>query len=135
MKFLTAVILTALLGFALPLFSFMPWWTFAIGSFIVAVLIHQKPWKAFLAGFAGLFLLWGIQALIIDSSNDHILSARIASVLPLGGNGFVLILLTAFVGGLVSAFAAVTGSLLRLVFFPAEPVTIRHAEPLEDSVV
>jgi hypothetical protein len=135
MKFVTSILLTALFGFALPLFSFMPWWAFAIGSFIVAFVIPQKGWKAFIAGFLGLFLLWGIHALIIDSANEHILSTRIAGVLPLGGNAMLLIFLTAFVGGLVSAFAALTGSISRTVIFPERVVTRTHAQPLEDSVV
>jgi hypothetical protein len=116
MKFLITILLTALLGYAAPLFGIMPWWTFAITSLIIAVLIHQKAWKAFVAGFLGLFLLWGIQAFIIDSNNDHILSTRIASVLPFGGNTMLLLLVTAFVGGLVSGFAALTGSLARRQF-------------------
>ena len=48
MKFLTATFLTALLAFISGLF--LPWWGMAITSLLVAVLIHQKAGKAFLAG-------------------------------------------------------------------------------------
>ena len=111
MKFITALILTALLGFAAPLY--FPWWSFAVTSFVVAIVIHQRSYKAFIAGFFGLFLLWGVHAFIIDSYNEHILSQKVASILPLQGSSFMLILITAFIGGLVSAFAALTGSLAR----------------------
>ncbi len=111
MKFFIAILLTALLGYAAPLY--FPWWSFAVTSFIVAVFIHQKPLKAFAGGFIALLLLWGIHAYIIDNANEHILSQKIANVLPLGGASSVLILITAFVGAIVSGFAALTASFTR----------------------
>jgi hypothetical protein len=111
MKLLSAIILTALLGYAAPLF--FSWWSFAITSLIVAVVVHQTPAKAFLAGFVGLSFLWGIHAAIIDTSNDHILSQRVAYILPLNGSSMALIWITAIIGGLVSGFAALTGSFAR----------------------
>lgn len=110
MKFLVALFLTAFLGYVAPLY--LPWWGFAITSFIVAVAIPQKPFKSFLAGFAALFLFWGIYALILDVNNDHLLSQKVALILPVG-SGFALILITAFIGGLVSGLAALTGTYLR----------------------
>ena len=76
---------------------------------------HQKPGKAFAAGFLGLFLLWGMHAFIIDNANDHILSQKVAGILPLGNSSFLLIFLTAFIGGLLSGFAGLTGSFARAV--------------------
>ncbi|MFX9020021.1 hypothetical protein ABTN35_20450, partial [Acinetobacter baumannii] len=87
------------------LFDALPWYSFALCSIIVALTIHQKPLKAFFAGFLALFLLWGILAAMLDSANNHLLSHRIALVLPLKGSSFALTLITAFVGGLVSGFA------------------------------
>jgi hypothetical protein len=66
-----------------------------------------------LAGFLGVFLLWGILASWIDSKNNHILSQKIAQIFPLGGSYVLLILLTAFVGALVGGFAGLTGSYIR----------------------
>lgn len=111
MKFITAILLTALLGYACPLY--MAWWTFVITSFIVAIAIHQKPFKAFTSGFLGLFLLWGILAIIIDNNNEHLLSQKIAQILPLNGSAQLLIFITAFIGGLVSGLSALTGSFAR----------------------
>lgn len=113
MKFFTSIILTALLGFIVGLLSFSPWWGFAITSLLVAVLVHQKPWKAFLAGFLGMFLLWAGLAWWIDIKNNSLLSVKIAAILPLGGNSYLLILVTGFVGGLISGLAALSGSYLR----------------------
>jgi hypothetical protein len=111
MKFLTATILTAILAFISGLF--LPWWAIAITSLLVAVLVHQKGWKAFLAGFLGLFLLWAGLAWWIDMKNNGVLSKKVAAVLPLGGSGIALILVTGLIGGLVAGFAAMSGSYLR----------------------
>lgn len=111
MKFITATILTALLAFISGLF--LPWWGIAITSLFIAVLVHQKPWKAMLAGFLGLFLLWAGLAWWIDMKNNGVLSAKVAAVLPLGGSSLAIILATGFIGGLVAGLAALTGSYLR----------------------
>lgn len=111
MKFFTATILTAILAFISGLF--LPWWGIAITSLLVAVLVHQKAGKAFLAGLLGVFLLWAGLAWWIDMKNNGILSKKIATILPLGGNTILLILVTGLIGGLIAGFAAMSGSFLR----------------------
>ena len=111
MKFIIVLLLTALLGYAAPLY--FSWWSFAVTSFVIAIAIHQKPGKAFLAGFIGLFLLWGIHAMILDNANDHLLSQKVASIFPLDGSSGTLLLITAFIGGIVSGLASLSGSLAR----------------------
>ena len=111
MKFIVVVILTALLGYAAPLY--FTWWSFAVCSFVIALFIHQKPFAAFIATFLGLFFLWGIMAMIIDNANNHLLSQKIATLLPLHGSSILLIFITALIGGLISGFAGLTASLAR----------------------
>lgn len=111
MKFAVATVLTALLGFATHLF--LPWWCFAITSFVIAYTIHQKPLWAFLSGFTGLFLVWGIHAWVIDKQNGHILSQKIAPLLKLGSSSLLLVIVTGLVAGLVSGGAALTGCFAR----------------------
>lgn len=113
MKFVSALLLTAFLGYTAGLFSAIPWYCFAITSFIVAVAIPQKAGKSFVSGFIALFLLWAVLAIFIDHANHHILSTRIANLFPLGGSYILLISVTAFVGGLVSGLAALAGSYVR----------------------
>jgi hypothetical protein len=112
MKFLIATILTALLSFIAGIYVPL-WWFFAVIALLVALLIHQKAGKAFFAGFSGLFVLWGVLAFWIDSGNDGVLSTKIASLLPLGGSKWMLIFVTAVMGGLVAGLAALSGSYLR----------------------
>jgi hypothetical protein len=111
MKFIISVILIALLSFAAGLY--LPWWSLAIAAFAVALLIPLKPWLSWLSGFLGVFLLWGVLATWIDMKNQHILSQKMAQLLPVGGSMFLLILLTALVGGIVAGCAALTGAYAR----------------------
>lgn len=111
MKFTTAALLTAILSFISGLF--LPWWGIALVSLAVAAMVHQKAWKAFLAGFLGIFVLWAGLAWWIDMKNNSVLSQKVASILPLGGSAWALILVTGFIGGLVGGFAALAGSYLR----------------------
>ena len=113
MKFISAIILTALTGYIAGILSFSPWWGFAVTTLLVALLVHQKAGKAFLSGFLGIFLLWAGLAYWMDQQNNGILSQRIAQILPLNGNSLLLILITGVVGGLVAGFAAMSGSYLR----------------------
>ena len=111
MKFIVVLLLTALLGFTAPLY--FTWWSFAITSFIVALFIHQKPLLAFIAGFLSMFALWGIHAIVIDNANEHMFSHKIAEVLPLNGSSAMLILITAFIAGIISGFSSLSGCLAR----------------------
>ena len=108
MKFIVVLLLTALLGYTAPLY--FSWWSFAVTSFIIALFIHQKAFVAFIDGFLGMFLLWLFFTLIIDNANQHILSQKIAFLLPLKGSSLLLILITSLISGLISGFASLTGS-------------------------
>ena len=112
MKFFNSFLLTALLSFIAGIYISY-WWFFAVVAFLVALLIHQKGFKAFFAGFLALFILWFVLAFWMDLVNEGVLSVKIATLLPLGGSKWLLMIVTAFVGGLVAGFAALSGSYLR----------------------
>ena len=111
MKFIVAILLTALLAFISGFY--LPWWSVAIAAFVIALILAQRPLGAFLSGFIGVFLLWVAIAAWISVSNDGILAERMSSVLPLGGNTILLLLATGLIGGLVSGLGALTASFLR----------------------
>ena len=111
MKFLVAFILTAILSYAVGFY--LPWWSIAIAAFIVAVLLPQKPLRAFMAGFFSLFVLWIVLALYIDYNNEHLLSIKISELLFKSHSHALIMSVTGLVAGLVGGFAALAGAYLR----------------------
>lgn len=113
MKFFISILLSGLVAFACGLY--LPWWTVAIGSFLVAILIYQPPLRSFLAGFFGVLLLWMILIIIMNSSNESILAPKVGKVMGFGDSAFNLILISSLIGAVVGGLGALTGSLLRKV--------------------
>ncbi len=111
MKFIISILLTMVLCFCSCLF--LPWWSIAIVSFLVAAIISQTPSASFITGFIALFLLWGILSFWISTANDHILAHRVSLLIFKVDNPFLLIIATALIGGLVAGFAALTASYIR----------------------
>ncbi len=111
MKFIVSIFLTALVGFAFGLY--LPWWCVAIAGFTVSFSLYQKPMAAFIAGFIGIFLLWGMLTLIRSISNDHILAHRVSMLILKKDNPYLLILISSIIGGFTGGMGALCGSLLR----------------------
>lgn len=112
MKFISVIILTAVLSFAAG-FVF-PWWSIAPVAFIVALAVPQKPGFAFLSAFIALVLLWGGLASYIDVKNKHILAGKIAELFFGKPSHYLLIAITGLAGGLTAGLSALTAAFLRL---------------------
>jgi hypothetical protein len=102
----TIIILSAILE------NYLPWWTIAPVAFVVSYLFKLRGFSGFLAGFLGLFLLWGGMAFFMDQSNDHILSSRISVLFIKSAKPMVIVAMTGLIGGLVAGFGGLAGSLL-----------------------
>lgn len=113
MKQLITIVLIALVTYITGMITSLPWWSFVIPVALIAVWRKQSPAQSFLAGFAGVFILWIVVATLKDMANEHILATKVAGILPLGGSYILLILITGIVGGLVGGLSALTGSYLR----------------------
>jgi len=111
MKFLTTLLLIALLSYVAGFY--FPDWVVAPTAFLVILLIPLRPLPAFLAGFLGLFLLWGGLALAANAANGGILASRIAVLLQLKGSPYALIFVTALAGALMGGGGALTASFLQ----------------------
>ena len=111
MKPVAAAILTALLSFGLGLY--LPWWTVAVAAALVALVLNLRPGAAFLAGFAGVFLLWGALVWLRSTGNDHILAHRMSAFILKKDSPMMLMLLTSLAGGLTAGLGGLTGSLAR----------------------
>jgi hypothetical protein len=91
---------------------------------IVVFVFELRPGRAFLAGFTAVFALWLIMYLFRDSGTHHVLSGRMARLFFVN-NPYLLMIVGAFLGGLVAGLAALSASLLRLAV-PHEEGTPKH---------
>ena len=110
MKFLLSVILIALLSAGAELF--LPWWSVAVVSFLVAVFMRPGSGRAFMAGFMGVSVFWLVAAIMRDAANEHILSGKMAVLFHLP-NYAVFIAVTVLIGGLVGGLGAWAGAVIR----------------------
>ena len=119
MKFITSIILIALLSFAACIY--LPWWSIAIVALIVAALIPQSAGMSFLTGFLALFLLWGLLSFWISSPNDHVLAHKISLIILKIDSPYLLMAVTGLIGGIVAGLAAMTASFIRKKRSPLSP--------------
>lgn len=113
LKIPISILLSAILTFAIGIYAALPWWSFVITNAIISMVIVQKPWISFLTGAIGVSLIWVGLALGIDSANNHILSTKVAQILPLGGSYIKLIMVTGIIGFLLGGLGSLTGSFVR----------------------
>ena len=108
MKFIIQILITIALCFLLQ--YFLPWWTMAIGTFVVAFLFDNKSFPSFAAGFLAIAILWTAMAGYITLATDSILTSKLNQLLPLNS-----LILTGMIGGMVGGLGALTGSLFRKI--------------------
>jgi hypothetical protein len=112
-KFIASLFATGLLAFSMGLI--LPWWSISIAGIIPAFLIPQKRYFSFLSAFLAVFIFWGALAAYISLQNDHILAHRISILVLKKDDPFLLILVTALIGGVVSGISAVTSRSLSIL--------------------
>ncbi len=103
-------IFTIIAGFIAQLF--LPWWMIAVIAGLLSFIFDLRVGASFWAGFVAAALLWGGYAGYLNALNDGILADRIGKLLG-GLNGFLLVLVTAIIGGIFGGLGALTGSLGR----------------------
>jgi hypothetical protein len=113
MKFILSIVLVALVTYAIGIYGNLPWWSFVVTNLMIAIALPIKPLQSFFAGALGVGALWAGLAFGIDMANNHILSSKVAQILPLGGSYIALIIVTAFLGALLGGLASLTGSFVR----------------------
>lgn len=106
-------VITIILAFILSLF--MDWYSVMIAAFLSGLLISLKRAAVFFVPFIAILLFWSICSFLLSNANDFIMANRIALLLPLKGNVYLLILLTGIVGGIAAGIAAIFGKQLSVV--------------------
>lgn len=114
MKFIIAVLITALLAYSLGLF--LPWWCVALAGLLSGFFIQQTRFVSFLSAFIAIALLWGGMSYFMSSANDHILSRKMSMLILKIDSPYWMIVVTSLVGGLVSGMSSLTGSSLSWIF-------------------
>lgn len=111
MRFLLSLLLTALTAYIFGIF--LDWWSVALAAFLVALVYPQTAGKAFFSGFLAIFLLWGGMAFVMDIRNDHILATRMSQLIAQSSSPYLMVIITAVLGGIVGALSSLSASLLR----------------------
>ena len=98
---------------ALTFSVFLPWWSVMLAAFISAILFSLNGLKVFFIPFIAVFLFWTGYAFVLSNVNNFTLAKKIAILLPLDGNPYLLILVTGIVGGLAAGMAGIFGKQCR----------------------
>jgi hypothetical protein len=111
-----ALVLTIALAYAAGLW--MPWWSAALAACLVMATLRMKPLPSFLLGFLAVFLFWGVWILTRSIANDHILAHRMSAMVVGSDNPWLLMALSAAIGGLMGGLGGLCGSLFMRVVRP-----------------
>jgi len=118
MKALIGIVTTGIL--TIILMEHLPWWWCGVFAFVVALALKLKPGAAFMMGLWGVALAWGMIAEWIDMQNESILSAKVGELFG-GISSFLVITITAVIGGLIGGLGGMTGGALGVLIFKKSP--------------
>ena len=106
-------IVTILLAFILS--RFLPWWSIMVAGFVSALFFSLKKAAVFVVPFVAILVFWSVYAFMASSANDFTLAKKIAVLLPLGGNPYLLIIVTGVIGGFAAGISALLGKQLSVL--------------------
>lgn len=98
---------------ALVFSVFLPWWSVMLAAFVSTILFSLNGSKVFFIPFIAVFLFWTGYAFALSNNNNFTLAKKIAILLPLDGNPYLLILVTGVVGGFAAGIAGIFGKQSR----------------------
>ena len=86
-----------------------------LAALLSALLFPLKKAAVFFVPFLAILLFWGGYCFVLSSGNDFTLAKKISELLQLGGNPYLLILLTGILGGLAAGVSGVLGNQILAV--------------------
>lgn len=105
-NFIATIILAGLLSL------FLPWWSVMIAALVTSFGIPLKKVAVFFIPFLAILLFWAVYCFILSSANNFTLGKKTAQLLEIGGNPYILILVTGVIGGLAAGITAIFGKQL-----------------------
>lgn len=108
-NFITTIILAIILSI------FLPWWSIMVAAFASGLFFSLKKFYVFIIPFLAITVFWIIYSFWLGNANDFILAKKIAILLPLKGNVYLLVLITGIVGGIAGGVAGVFGKQCALI--------------------
>ena len=93
-----------------PFSFFFPWWGFVPPCFLLGLkarsIIH-----CFATGFVSLFSVWLVASYVFNVKSHGLMAGKMSMVFPLQGSSWLMLLSTAFVGGILGALWSLVGYL------------------------
>lgn len=96
----------------------LPWWCIVPICFLLAAWRGNSGGRAFLAGLLGAGLSWWLPAVWLNLHGVERLAQRLATLLPLGGSSWALVLVAGLLAGLLGGLAALSGTWTRQALAP-----------------
>lgn len=91
----------------------LPWWSTVVVAFLVEAIFGKEKATSFFSGFYGIAIPWMVLSAYIDIKSESILSVRILELFKLPPYGFVMVIITGFLGGLYGGLASMVGGWTR----------------------
>lgn len=104
---------TIILGVVLSLF--LPWWSVMTAALATSLFIPLKKAAVFFVPFLAILLFWVVYCFMLSSANGFTLAKKISQLLEIGGNPYLLILITGIIGGLAAGIAGVFGKQIVMI--------------------
>lgn len=101
-----------------------PWWAMPIAAGFVTFLLSPKEKRRFSdkkgvgggasfgAGMLSGVLVWGLYGFVLNLQNQSILAPKVAEIITQQPNAYLILAITAVVGGIVAGMGSLTGHLL-----------------------
>ena len=103
---------------------FFEWWLMAVVCYFVSAILGKTAWGVFFSAFFAVFFVWATKAFWADLQNEQILSGRIAELFGLSAGSEWLFAIVAVIGGVIAAFAAISGYYTKRIFIKSKPTSI-----------
>ena len=95
--------------------SSLPWWFIILVPFLLGLIFEDNYISHFLSGFIGVTISWIFLLLSIEYQSESILSSKIIEILKINSTN-TLIIITALIGGIISALSSITGLSMINIF-------------------